>query len=139
MKYLFIVLIYLIIFPVQAMELIIKTNDGEHIFQTEIADTPEKQKKGLMFKKEIPNDFAMTFLFSDMRMIHMWMKNTYLPLDMIFFDSYGIITHIHKNAEPFSEDFISSALPAKGVIEVLAGTVHERNIQIGDMIELKKR
>lgn len=139
MKWILFVFSLLYFLPLHATELFVQTQNETHIFQTDIADTPQKQKKGLMFKKSIPVDYAMTFLFSDTKVLHMWMKNTYLPLDMIFFDEQGVVTHIHENAEPFNERLISSFLPAKGVIEVLAGTVHRCNIQIGDLIILKEK
>ena len=108
------------------------------MYQTDIADTVEKQQLGLMFQKELPENYGMTFLFDKKSVLKMWMKNTYIPLDMIFFDEQGIITHIHKNAEPFSEELILSKVPAKGVIEVIAGTADEKNIQVGDKIKVNQ-
>ncbi len=123
-------------FDVNAAELIIQTKENTYLYQTDIADTVEKQQLGLMFQKELPENYGMTFLFDKISILKMWMKNTYIPLDMIFFDAQGIITHIHKNAVPFSEELILSKVPAKGVIEVIAGTVDEKNIQIGDKIKV---
>lgn len=117
-------------------ELVIQTKDKTYVYQTDIADTPYKQQLGLMFQRELPDNYGMTFLFERPLVLKMWMKNTYLSLDMIFFDENGVITHIHKNAEPFSEKLISSQVPAKGVIEVIAGTADEKNIQIGDKIKV---
>lgn len=117
-------------------ELVIQTKDKTYVYQTDIADTPYKQQLGLMFQRELPDNYGMTFLFARPLVLKMWMKNTYLSLDMIFFNENGVITHIYKNAEPFSEKLISSQVPAKGVIEVIAGTVDEKNIQIGDKIKV---
>ena len=124
--------------PLNATELIIKTETETFVYQTDIAQTPQELQQGLMFKKELPDNYAMTFLFPSSRVVHMWMKNTFLPLDMIFFDEDGVISHIHQNAEPFSEETISSFLPAAGVIELLAGTVKEKKIKVGDLIQLKR-
>lgn len=117
-------------------ELVIQTKEKTYVYQTDIADTPYKQQLGLMFQRELPDNYGMTFLFARPLVLKMWMKNTYLSLDMIFFDENGVITHIYKNAEPFSEKLISSQGPAKGVIEVIAGTAEEKNIQIGDKIKV---
>lgn len=117
-------------------ELVIQTKEKTYVYQTDIADTPYKQQLGLMFQRELPDNYGMTFLFARPLVLKMWMKNTYLSLDMIFFDENGVITYIHKNAEPFSEKLISSQGPAKGVIEVIAGTADEKNIQIGDKIKV---
>ncbi len=124
--------------PLNATELIIKTETETFVYQTDIAQTPQELQQGLMFKKELPDNYAMTFLFPSSRVVRMWMKNTFLPLDMIFFDADGVISHIHQNAEPFSEETISSFLPAAGVIELLAGTVKEKKIKVGDLIQLKR-
>ena len=86
----------------------------------EVADTPEKQSIGLMYRQEMPNNHSMIFIFPEPQMIYMWMKNTYIPLDMIFFDETGKITHIHQNA--------------KGVIEVNAGFVNTHHISVGHQI-----
>lgn len=136
MKRLILLLMLGVGFDVNAAELIIQTKENTYLYQTDIADTVEKQQLGLMFQKELPENYGMTFLFDKISILKMWMKNTYIPLDMIFFDAQGIITHIHKNAVPFSEELILSKVPAKGVIEVIAGTVDEKNIQIGDKIKV---
>lgn len=124
-------------FDVLSAEFIIQTKENSYSFQTDIADTPLKQQQGLMFQKEIPDNYGMTFIFENKSILRMWMKNTYLPLDMIFFDENGRITHIHKNAEPFSEEIILSKEPAIGVIEVLGGTTTNKQIKIGDQIFIK--
>lgn len=136
MKRLILLLMLGVCFEVNAAELVIQTQENTYLYQTDIADTVEKQQLGLMFQKELPENYGMTFLFNKTSVLKMWMKNTYIPLDMIFFDEQGIIAHIHKNAEPFSEELISSKVPVKGVIEVIAGTVDEKNIQLGDKIKV---
>lgn len=102
----------------------------------EVADTPEKQSIGLMYRQEMPNNHSMIFIFPEPQMIYMWMKNTYIPLDMIFFDETGKIIHIHQNAKPHDLSIISSQQNAKGVIEVNAGFVNAHKIAIGHQVIL---
>ena len=114
--------------------LIIQTKEKEHTFKTDVADTPKKQEHGLMFKKSIPNDYGMTFLFDREEVIYMWMKNTFIPLDMVFFNAQGIVVHILTNVPPESLEIRSSELPVLGVIEFNAGTVFDKKISIGDRV-----
>jgi uncharacterized membrane protein (UPF0127 family) len=76
----------------------------------------------------------MLFLLSDTRPMSMWMKNTYVPLDMVFFDDKGRILHIHEHAVPLSEAIIDSGGEVAGVLEILGGEAHRRGIQIGDRL-----
>ena len=116
--------------------LFIQTPEHKIRLSYEVADTPEKQTIGLMYRQKIPDDYGMVFLFPETKIIYMWMKNTYIPLDMIFFDGTGKITHIHKNATPHDLSIISSENPAKGVIEVNAGFVNTHKIAVGHQVIL---
>ena len=100
----------------------------------EIADTPEKQKNGLMYRTELDANSGMLFIFPEKQPLYMWMKNTNIPLDMLFFDETGKITHIHTNARPHDETLISSQLPVIGVLEVNAGFTQKHHIQVGNYI-----
>lgn len=120
-----------------ARELVIQTRENELHFKTDIANTPELQQRGLMFKKSIPLDYAMTFLFEKPSIIQMWMKNTFIPLDMVFFDKTGTIVHLKENAIPHDLTTISSKVLAVGVIEMNAGLIEDKKIKIGDKIILK--
>lgn len=102
--------------------------------QAELALTPAKQAFGLMFRSDLPQKSGMLFVFPQKKIVTMWMKNTYIPLDMIFFDENGQIIHIHENAIPHDETTISSRLPAIGVLEVNAGFVKENKIDVGQKI-----
>jgi uncharacterized membrane protein (UPF0127 family) len=82
-----------------------------------------------MYRKSMPQNHGMLFIFEKPRIISMWMKNTHIPLDMLFVDKNGIIRHIHENAKPFDETIISSVVPVSFVIELNAGQVKEKNIQ----------
>lgn len=107
-----------------------------HPFQLEIANTPESRSRGLMFRRELAPDRGMLFEFGARETeISMWMKNTYIPLDMIFIRANGVIGHIAENTTPLSEATISSNGPVKGVLEVIGGTAKRLGIAAGDRVE----
>lgn len=78
---------------------------------------------------------GMLFLFTENRMVTMWMKNTYIPLDILFIDQKGVIVHIAKSTVPESLDFISSGKPVISALELNAGLTNSLNIQVGDKID----
>ena len=78
-----------------------------HRFRVWIADDDARRARGLMFVRHLEDDQGMLFLYPAERTLSMWMKNTYVSLDMLFFDTEGRITHIHRRAEPLSEAIIS--------------------------------
>jgi uncharacterized membrane protein (UPF0127 family) len=103
-------------------------------FDVEIAQTPEQMQYGLMNRTDLPENYAMLFLFPDDRQRSMWMKDTPLPLDMLFVDKHGKILYIKQRATPNSTEEISFSTPARAVIEMLGGTAEKKNIQVGDSI-----
>jgi uncharacterized membrane protein (UPF0127 family) len=115
-------------------EVEIATKGGVRSFQVEIATTDEERTKGLMFRKSLPEGTGMLFDFGEERIVVMWMKNTYVPLDMIFIRADGTIARIAENTTPFSEAHISSGAPVKGVLEVVAGTARKYGIAPGDRV-----
>jgi len=117
---------------VQPLEIATKT--GVHVFSVEMATTEEEKQTGLMWRKELPDGKGMLFDFSPEQQISMWMKNTYIPLDMIFIRADGRILRIAENTEPLSTKIISSGGLAKGVLEVIAGTAQKYGIQPGDRV-----
>ena len=117
---------------VQPLE--IATRSGVHVFSVEMATTEEEKQTGLMYRKELPDGKGMLFDFSPEQQISMWMKNTYIPLDMIFIRADGRILRIAENTEPLSTKIISSGGLAKGVLEVIAGTAQKYGIQPGDRV-----
>jgi uncharacterized membrane protein (UPF0127 family) len=117
---------------VQPLE--IATKSGVHVFSVEMATTEEEKQTGLMYRKELPDGKGMLFDFSPEQQISMWMKNTYIPLDMIFIRADGRILRIAENTEPLSTKIISSGGLAKGVLEVIAGTAQKYGIQPGDRV-----
>jgi uncharacterized protein len=112
----------------------IATKSGVRVFSVEMATTEEEKTQGLMYRKELPDGKGMLFDFSPEQQISMWMKNTYISLDMIFIRADGRILRIAENTEPLSTKIISSGGLAKGVLEVIAGTAQKYGIQPGDRV-----
>lgn len=112
----------------------IATRNGVHIFSVEMATTDEEKQKGLMYRRELADGKGMLFDFSPEQQISMWMKNTYISLDMIFIRADGRILRIAENTEPESTRIISSGGLARGVLEVPAGTAQKYGIAPGDQV-----
>ena len=117
---------------VQPLEIVTKT--GVHVFSVEMATTEEEKTTGLMYRKELPEGKGMLFDFTPEQEVSMWMKNTYIPLDMIFIRADGRILRIAENTEPMSTKIIPSRGLAKGVLEVIAGTAQKYGIAPGDRV-----
>jgi len=120
--------------PVDSTPLVIQTQTKKTAFDVEIAAAPQELSRGLMFRKDFPKNRAMLFVFNKPHIPSMWMKNTPLPLDMIFVDEQGQIVSVFTHTEPFSETVISSPAPAAYVIEINAGEAREHNINEGDRV-----
>ncbi len=114
---------------------VIVTSSGRYSFQAEIADTPAHRSQGLMRRPLMDADRGMLFDNGVDREMNMWMKNTILPLDMIFITKDGTVVRIAKNTVPFSQTIISSGVPVRGVLEVNAGTADRINLKPGDKVE----
>ena len=112
----------------------IVTQNGVHVFTVEMARTDEERQKGLMFRKEMPEGTGMLFDFKPDQNVSMWMRNTYIPLDMLFINGDGTIRRIAENTEPMSERTIPSGGPVRGVFEVIAGTAKKLGIKAGDKV-----
>lgn len=112
----------------------VESQSGKEIFKAEIADTPGLRQKGLMFRKEMATDEGMLFDFGAPRPVHMWMKNTYISLDMIFIRADGTVIAIGANTEPLSEAVVGVEEPVKGVLEVVAGTAARLGLKPGDRV-----
>jgi uncharacterized membrane protein (UPF0127 family) len=117
---------------IQPLEIV--TKSGVQFFSVEMATTDEEKTTGLMYRKELPDGKGMLFDFSPEQQVSMWMKNTYISLDMIFIRADGRILRIAENTEPQSTSIISSGGLAKGVLEVIAGTAKKYGIQPGDRV-----
>lgn len=104
------------------------------VFCAHPATDEQSRITGLMFQKTLPEKAGMVFDFGETQIVNMWMRNTILPLDMIFFDNTGKVVHIAVNTEPFSLDIISSEKPAKFVLEVNAGIAKKFGLNVGDHV-----
>ncbi len=116
----------------QSLEII--TKSGVQVFAVEVMRTDEERAKGLMFRKELPEGRGMLFDFTPEQNVSMWMKNTLIPLDMIFIQADGQILRIAENTQVESEKIISSGGPVRGVLEVIAGTSRKFGIKAGDRV-----
>lgn len=111
------------------------SQSGRHVFQVEVMRNDAQRAQGLMFRRNMAADHGMLFDFEREAPVAMWMKNTYLPLDMIFIDRRGRIVNIAENTEPLSERTIPSARPVLAVLELNAGTARRLRLKAGDQVE----
>ena len=112
----------------------IQTKDSEYIFNVEIAITAKERSRGLMYRKELKQKEGMLFLYPKKQIIKMWMKNTLIPLDMIFVDSNGKIIDIFKMTLPKDLTPIGPDVKLRGVLEINGGLTSYLNINKGDFI-----
>ncbi|MFV9875062.1 MAG: DUF192 domain-containing protein [Rickettsiales endosymbiont of Dermacentor nuttalli] len=117
---------------------LIRNNIKLYEFTLEIAETKVQRDLGLMHRKEILDSHAMIFIFPVEQRVSMWMKNTFIPLDMLFINSKGVIMEIIENTTPMSKRSILSKDPVSMVVEVKAGTVKKLNINKEDTISWYK-
>jgi len=110
--------------------------DGRrHGFEVELAVTPQQQTQGLMFRRALKADAGMLFDFHKVKPVAMWMKNTLLPLDMIFIADDGRIAGIAERTIPQSLDIISSPGAVRAVLEVNGGTAEKLGLKVGDRVD----
>ena len=112
----------------------IVTSKGTHTFSIEIADTPEEKAKGLMFRRTLPADAGMLFPYLPAQEATMWMRNTYISLDMVFIRADGVVHRIERGTEPFSERTVTSQGPVTAVLELIAGTAERIGLMAGDKV-----
>ena len=141
----FLILLFFQIFSLNAQEInfekslvIIKTNSDEYIFNVEIAKTYEERSLGLMNRKKLNQNHGMIFIYPKPQIVKMWMKNTYIPLDMIFIKENGEIDTIIKMTKPLELKAIGPNKPIKAVLEVNGGLTTYLNIQKGDKVISKE-
>jgi len=103
-------------------------------FQVEVATTPDERATGLMYRESLADDQGMLFVYETPRIVAMWMKNTSIPLDMLFIHDDGIIVNIAHRTEPHSLTVIRSVSPVTQVLELAGGTVDRLGIQVGDRV-----
>jgi uncharacterized protein len=115
--------------------LVIATAAGPKSLRIEVADDPLEMQKGLMFRQSMPADQGMLFVHEADGERMMWMKNTYLSLDMLFIEANGRIHRIAERTQPFSEDTVASQGPVRAVLELNAGQAAAMGIKVGDMVK----
>ena len=99
-----------------------------------IAETGEQQRQGLMYRRHIDDNYGMLFINKEPQIMNMWMKNTFIPLDMLFLDRKGYIVNIIENATPDSTDIITYDQPVAALLELPAGAVKDKGIVTGDRV-----
>ena len=117
---------------VEAMTLVTET--GEHRFDIEIADSPQEKSYGLMFRTELGARAGMLFPYGDPQEITMWMRNTYIPLDMVFIRGDGTVHRVESRTEPMSERVIASEGNVTAVLEIAGGIADTLKLKPGDRV-----
>ena len=113
-------------------------SDGkQHRFNVEIAKSEPQRRQGLMFRRSLAPDRGMLFIYGREQMINMWMANTLIPLDMLFINDSGVITHINERAVPGSKRIISSSRQASYVLELIGGSASRLGFKPGDRVIVK--
>ena len=121
-------------FPRSSLSII--TPDARRtLFKVWVADTDAHRRQGLMFIRELPDNTGMLFVFDRPRPIHMWMKNTLIPLDMVFIDANGRIDSIVVNTTPMSLNIIASQRAVLGVLELAGGSTQRLGIRAGAIVK----
>lgn len=100
----------------------------------ELAVNPRDQERGLMGRKKLAKDTGMLFVFNDDRLAHFWMRDTLIPLDIVFFDRDGRIVWIHERAKPKDETYIMPPFPVRAALEIRAGAAKAYKITLGDLL-----
>jgi uncharacterized protein len=107
-------------------------------FQIWVADTPQRAEQGLMFVSDLPETMGMVFPVEPPRIENMWMKNTYIELDMLFIDAHGRISKIIERAVPLSLQTLSSDVPVSAVLELRGGQAAKLGLRTGDSVSWQK-
>lgn len=113
---------------------VVSRNGTHHAFTVELAATPDQLTQGLMYRRTMPADAGMLFDFGVDKPVSMWMRNTLIPLDMLFIAADGRVVGIKQRAVPGSLDIISSPEPVRSVLEVNGGTVQRLDLAVGDRV-----
>jgi len=119
----------------QQVPLTIHSTTGDHRFTVEVAATPGQQETGLMFRRSLAGDRGMIFPYDPPQDVAFWMKNTLIPLDMVFIRADGTIARIAANTVPESLEPVPSGEPVAAVLEIRGGRAAELGIREGDRVD----
>ena len=112
----------------------IHSGKDTHHFDIWLAETPRQQQQGLMFVRDLPAARGMLFVAKEPRVFDMWMRNTYIPLDMVFIAADGRISTIAENTTPHSLAIVSSKVPVSAILELKGGEAARRALHAGDKV-----
>lgn len=113
---------------------IVETAKTERVFQVEVVREERERNRGLMFRQSLPDNGGMLFDYNPPQEVAFWMKNTYIPLDIIFIDATGRIMRIAENTTPLSLEQIPSGGVARAVLEIKGGQSAKLGIKVGDRV-----
>ena len=116
------------------LPLVIRTASGAHRFNVEVARTPAEQARGLMFRRSLPDDGGMLFPMEPPRTASFWMKDTLIPLDILFVHTDGSIAFMKAQAQPYDRTPVSAGVPVAAVLELRGGRAAELGISEGDRV-----
>lgn len=119
-------------FPMAKLD--IHSGKDTHHFDIWLAETPRQQQQGLMFVRDLPAARGMLFVAKEPRIFDMWMRNTYIPLDMVFIAADGRISTIAENTTPHSLAIVSSKVPVSAILELKGGEAARRALHAGDKV-----
>ena len=119
-------------FPKTTLQIV--SGPQTHTFQIWLAQTPQQQEQGLMFVRDLPENRGMLFVSEAPRVFNMWMKNTFIPLDMVFIGKDGRIATIAERTTPHSLDIVSSRVPVTAILELRGGEAARRALHPGDRV-----
>ena len=128
-------------FPRTTLEIVHQDSGHEpHTFSFHVwvADTPDRASQGLMFVSDLPETMGMVFPVEPPRLENMWMKNTYIELDMLFIDAHGRVAKIIQRAAPLSLQTLSSDAPVSAVLELKGGQAAKLGLHTGDTVQWRK-
>jgi uncharacterized membrane protein (UPF0127 family) len=123
----------MVAFPQSRAE-IVTAAGAHHKLAIEVATTPDQLTQGLMYRRSLAADAGMLFDFGAAKPVSMWMRNTLIPLDMLFLAADGRVVGIHQRAVPGSLEVISAPEPVRGVLEVNGGTAQRLGLAVGDRV-----
>ena len=115
-------------------KLTLQTAQGAHVIDTEVTESVEEKALGLMYRTSLPEKSGMLFMYDAPQEITMWMKNTYISLDMVFIRADGVVHRIEARTEPFSEAIIPSRGDVVAVLELVAGAAERLGLKPGDRV-----